>query len=523
MNQTPFQLVRERLEEHGLRCRGSGRSFQSQCPSHPDANPSLSVTDGTTRVLIRCHAGCESEDVLDALGLTWEDLRADEESARAADPVVSTYVYADEQGKPLFEVLRTAGKQFRQRVPDRSAPGGYRWSLGNTRRVLYRLPAVLAAAAAGATVYVCEGEKDVHALENAGAVATCNPGGAGKWRPEFSQALRGAQVVIVQDNDDPGRAHAAAVARSLDVAGVPVQIVAPRTGKDAHEHLNAGLTVADFALYTPDLAPDLHEFLAEPDPGYEWVVQDLLERGDRMIITGPEGHGKSLLTRQLAICAAAGLDPFTSAFRPPQSVLYVDCENSKRTSRRHFRGLAYIGEQMCQRRVPEGGLRLIHRPEGLNLAGEDGPWLENQVAAHKPDLLVVGPLYRLHVVDANEETAARAIVNALDRARLTVNCALLVEAHSPHAEAGRARPLRPAGSSLFLRWPEFGFGLRPWSAQHAQPARDHGQWERDHVVRVEQWRGPREERDSLPRFLQWVNPGVQWPGMPWSPPVQGQV
>ena len=54
-------------------------------------------------------------------------------------------------------------------------------------------------------IYICEGEKDVEALERAGCAATCNAGGAGKWRPEYSEALAGANVIIVADRDEPGR------------------------------------------------------------------------------------------------------------------------------------------------------------------------------------------------------------------------------------------------------------------------------------------------------------------------------
>jgi len=86
------------------------------------------------------------------------------------------------------------------------------WKLGETRRVLYRLPQVIEAVKAGKTIYIPEGEKDVHAIEQAGGVATCNPGGAGKWKREYAESLRGAQVVVVADKDTPGRKHARDVA-----------------------------------------------------------------------------------------------------------------------------------------------------------------------------------------------------------------------------------------------------------------------------------------------------------------------
>ncbi len=118
--------------------------------------------------------------------------------------IAATFDYVDETGELLYQALRYEPKGFRQRRPDGS--GGWIWNLADTRRVLYRLPIVLGAIKLGATIYVAEGEKDVHAIEAAGEAATCNPMGAGKWRHEFSQALAGAKAArVIADRDDEGR------------------------------------------------------------------------------------------------------------------------------------------------------------------------------------------------------------------------------------------------------------------------------------------------------------------------------
>jgi 5S rRNA maturation endonuclease (ribonuclease M5) len=77
--------------------------------------------------------------------------------------------------------------------------------------VLYRLPDVLKAS----SVLVCEGEKDCETAREIGLLATCNVGGAGKWRDEYSESLRGKRVFLVADADEPGRRHAQQVAKSL--------------------------------------------------------------------------------------------------------------------------------------------------------------------------------------------------------------------------------------------------------------------------------------------------------------------
>ena len=134
--------------------------------------------------------------------------------------------------------------------------------------------------------------------------------------------------------------------------------------------------------------------------------------------------------------------------------------------------------------MPHGGLRIIQRPAGIDLTREDdAAWLLERVTAHKPDLLAIGPFYRLHAMDINEETAARLVTRVLDEARLKADCALITEAHAGHGD-GVSRSVRPVGSSLLMRWPEFGYGMKPkgdadehghhhqaWSSPGAAPAR----------------------------------------------------
>jgi 5S rRNA maturation endonuclease (ribonuclease M5) len=143
----------------------------------------------------------------------------------------------------LFQVVRFEPKDFRQRRPNGN--GGWAWRLGKTRRVIYRLPRVLAAVEAGETVWVAEGERDVESLERVGVVATCNPMGALKWRKEYAESLRGAKVVVVQDKDDAGRRHAQEVVKSLLGVATEVKLVEGAEGKDAAEHLGAGRTIEE--------------------------------------------------------------------------------------------------------------------------------------------------------------------------------------------------------------------------------------------------------------------------------------
>ena len=86
--------------------------------------------------------------------------------------------------------------------------------MDGVERVIYRLPEVLAAVTTGDTIYITEGEKGANAVVGLGLTATCSPGGANKWWAEYAAFLKGADVVVLPDNDEPGRSHAAMVAKN---------------------------------------------------------------------------------------------------------------------------------------------------------------------------------------------------------------------------------------------------------------------------------------------------------------------
>lgn len=473
-------------------------------------------------MILKCHAGCSSEAILDAIGLTWADLskprerNTEREVWTPAGPAIAVYDYRDVDGNLVYQVTRTADKKFRQRRPDSSRKTGWAWNLDGVSPLPYRLQKVADAVRDGREVWVCEGEKDVHALEQLGLVATCNSGGAGKWTEAHSGHLVGAAVVrIIADGDDPGRAHARRIFESLAGRVDLVEVYEAPKHKDVAAHLGAGLDLAELELtHTtedasgPVLAPDLWEFIAEADEPYDWLIPDLIERGDRLMVTGAEGLGKSVFCRQLAVQLAAGVHPFRGTQLEPVRVLIVDCENLTRQNRRHYRKLAALTvKKGC--RVPDGGLRLIHRPEGIDLTrDEDAAWFLERVRAHRPDVVYVGPWYRLHAADMNAELPARQVVQILDAARtIGDGCTLIMEAHAGHEQPGAARNLRPTGSSLLRRWPEFGFGLQ--ATEGADIVDD-----RPTSVDVIRWRLPRENRD-WPLQLKYGDPG-DWP---WRPVI----
>ncbi|MFD3464710.1 toprim domain-containing protein [Nocardia fluminea] len=294
--------------------RTAGSWTQYSCPVHeadgrrhrPSLGAKYLADAGRTK--IECYAGCPDEQILDVLGLQVRDLydtprgpgrgrsarapqptRAPSQAERAIEaaglPLTSHkpdlgvqrsswrptagYEYARADGSVAGAVRRRearfehgTGKQFTQQAWNTEQG---RWENTGFEKLPYRLPQVLDAIADGDRVlYVCEGEKDVHAAESAGLVATTNAGGALNWTDEHAQWLKGAPtVIVVVDQDAAGYRRAEKVMSSL-VGVVPrVRVVGAATGKDLHDHLQCGHEIADLV---PVAGLDPFTPISEPTP-----------------------------------------------------------------------------------------------------------------------------------------------------------------------------------------------------------------------------------------------------------------
>jgi len=136
---------------------------------------------------------------------------------------IAAYDYTTVDGCLVFQVVRFEPKDFRQRQPNGN--GGWLWKMAGAQRLIYRLPKVVEGIQAGATIYVVEGEKAADRLAELDLIATCSPAGANKWKADHSAFLVGADVVILPDNDEPGRSHAAMVAASLQGKAASIRVL----------------------------------------------------------------------------------------------------------------------------------------------------------------------------------------------------------------------------------------------------------------------------------------------------------
>lgn len=508
-----FDRVVDAFHDAGLIVKHSGPGkADAQAPGHSNADRSVSIKSIEGSVLVWCHSD-PTDQVLATIGLTNKDL--------FDDPKGMTYTYPDGR-----MVRRTPQKKF--------------WQEGNTQGTsLYRADRI---ATADIIAFV-EGEKDVHALESVGVVATSTAGGVRKSHLFDLTPLYGKTVRIIRDMDDEGLVHAQQVAKALE-GKATVEVYEPLEGKDPADHIASGHTVSEFVrVELPDLVESVEQVdsefedhvsaelrylqvraearrrdaaetaarMGEPlhpktlgdilniEAEYDWLVPGLFERRDRLIVTGVEGGGKSFLLRQLSIMMAAGAHPFGARiFFDPVKVLVVDAEN---TEQQWSRAAKYVTE-VAERRgagkprdnvIVSAGSRLdLTHPAGVNEA-------HRLIDKYKPDVLYIGPLYKMASKEISTDDEAAPLLLALDSFR-EKNVTLLMEAHAGHGRGGGGeRDLRPRGSSSLMGWPETGFGLRPVDGDAS-------------MVALVKWRGDRDHRE-WPRHLRRGVAGE----LPWEP------
>ena len=201
----------------GAQRRGE-RTFNVICPYpyHRDDKASLSISEGSDRILMHCHAGCDTKEILAAVGLkesdlfynekvkpekTWRDKLLDERQYRGKT-IEAVYDYTDAKGKYLYSKIRFTGKVIRYFTIDYKNDT-YQKGKPEGVNVLYNLPAALKAIKKGFPVYITEGEKDANTLKDLGFTAT-TAGSVSDWKKSYAKYFIGAKVVILPDNDAPG-------------------------------------------------------------------------------------------------------------------------------------------------------------------------------------------------------------------------------------------------------------------------------------------------------------------------------
>jgi hypothetical protein len=432
MSEAPIDRLLPRLKA----VKPTPNGWDALCPAHEDSKPSLGISEGKDgAILLKCRsANCTAKQIVEAVGLTLRDLfpssNGKHESNGQAKRIKATYQYTDEAGQLLYEVVRFEPKDFRQRRPDASKPGGFDWKLGDVRRVPYRLAELLADP--DAVLFIPEGERDVDRLREEQLVATCNAGGAEKWhtldKATRHNAVSGRCVVILPDNDEPGRKHAQQVARDIKGVAFSIKVVElpglPDKG-DVSDWLKSHDRgeLLDLCEAAPEWKPTANNTNAEPpnesqgEPsadspksrfGYHWqpidsaaffagdyrpnwLVENVVVDRQPLIIGGPQKALKTSIAIDLAISVASATPALGKfAVRHARKVAVLSGESGPFA-------LQSIARRICEAKFIEtatltGMLTWQFRLPQLAVQ-EQLDALADGLKRDRPEVIVVDPLY----------------------------------------------------------------------------------------------------------------------------------
>jgi hypothetical protein len=460
-----FERITAALEKSGrtVKPEGEGKA-RSSCPAHDGDGMSLTVRNFPTRADVKCHShGCDGADILAALGLSVAE--------KYHDVKGTAYTYTDPLGGLLRTVTRRYDPQgkrsFSQSIKDKKAAP-----------TLYRLPRVLEAVKAGETVYLVEGEEDVHALEAAfGVTATTAPQGAANFHKADPSPLYGAHVVAVVDRDDPdpktgkiaALKWAADVRTALADKAASLRFVYAADGKDATDHITAGRLLEDF--HDADDLPDLEDEdlvlrraritwanTIEPEP-VVWAWTDnghgRIPSGSLSIAAGREGTGKSSFGIWLAAHITRGTLP-GSFHGKPRRVFYVAVEDSWKFTL--VPRLMAAGADLA--RVGRFDMVTIDGDETTLSLPHDNRALEGQVLEHDAALVVIDPLMSVigERIDTHKERETRSALDPLAKLADRTGCIILGIAHFNKGSGTDAASLI-TGSGAFKNVPRTVFGF----------------------------------------------------------------
>ena len=283
--------------------------YKCYCPNHADKEPSLYITIGENGIiLMHCFGGCENKDICDKVGLKMRDLQGERERTPAGwqerienwkhKKIEGVYSYTDLNGEYAFTRLRLAGKDFLYGI---LTGDDFKAGLGGRRRKDW--PAVFCpdlkglkkAISEGQRIFYCEGEKDVLTVNSHGLTGiTC--GSTGDWNPKCADLFKGANVVILADNDAPGKDLASQVKTDLQPVAnsVRILITTPELEKgDISDYFAQGHSVEDLEKLIEEQTEqiDLDQFHLHNDKGritgvFDNAIFEYLKKRENLFVLG---------------------------------------------------------------------------------------------------------------------------------------------------------------------------------------------------------------------------------------------
>jgi hypothetical protein len=241
----------------------------------------------------------------------------------------------------------------------------------------------------------------------------------------------------------------------------------------------------------------LQELMRLETPAENYTLPGMLQRNERLVLTGAEGGGKSVFVYQLLTGAAFGVDTLTLERHEPKRVLFLDVENNEFQAKNNLDKIVPTLRQMVD---TEPEWRSMKRRVVNLLATKDRADVIRRVVHYNPDILYMGTAYKLTDIADEQHRAVRAIQSVVDRIRQEIGCSIVIEHHAGHGFQNDRNKMRPEGSSYWLRWPDFGYGMIPLQTSNSR-----------RLMKLTPWRGDRADNRTYPTAVR------EGDVMPWVP------
>tara|TARA_R100000808_G_scaffold24871_1_gene58941 strand:- start:1816 stop:3705 length:1890 start_codon:yes stop_codon:yes gene_type:complete len=343
------------------------------------------------------------------------------------------YEYRMPDGELVLIVTREdfddGSKDFKQKLPDGRAPK----EVPDRKRAVYRLERWHHT---NDTIYVCEGEKCVHAAEALGLVATTNDGGKNNWQDHHAAWLAGKHVVVLPDNDEGGEHHARSVINSCLAAGAASvrRVDLPRLGHrgdiadwdgDLEELEGLRAAAQPERLATRLRWVTLAELVERPP--VPWLLPGYVPARSLAAVYGPSASFKSFWMLDMSLRLAHGL-PIYGEPVDQAAVVYIAAEGAAGMQKRVAAWHQHFGYPVSQAR-----LRVVEQPVDL-LTAE----VVDQLIADIKDVhgggpvgaVVVDTLARCLGGNENAPEVMNAGIEALDRIKTECACAVILVHHT---------------------------------------------------------------------------------------------
>lgn len=326
----------------------SSTGYMACCPAHEDRHQSLSVSIGENGAIIAyCHAGCDIQKILSAIELEVSDLYPEHTKHNGNGQI---YQYRDVNGNLLYEKIRRPNKSFTLRRP--VGNGSWEYNRKGIPPTLYNMPEVVLSD----SIFVAEGEKDADTLISLGKVGTTGENGAGpgKWKSQYTEALRGKKVCVLFDNDDIGRAFGLETANALSGVAASVKLLGlkheypdlPEKGdiSDVRDLIGDDATLK-LLSQLEKITPEYHPYKQDSflscfktldrfeEEEAKWLIPGWIPEGQITLLASDGGIGKTTLWCNFIAALSSGasciLDP-PGFKREPMRVAFLTTEDSVR-------------------------------------------------------------------------------------------------------------------------------------------------------------------------------------------------